>query len=475
VAAMGFWRLVWPRDLSSDYSYNQIPLFEWQLSDMENIKAILAALLIAGTLALAAWCYKRNKAVSFLILLAWIAYGPTSNFLASTGSIMGDRFFYLPSVAFCGLLVIAVDALARRLGGTLELSPESFKRPWPRLLPHAVLLLITVLYAFRTYHRNFDWRSDVSLAEAAMKVSPGSFRAYGKLAEAYYQADPINNVDRIIELANKGVAIVDPLPNHENGIASYLTLGIYYGLKGERLSTRSGNGMLMMNDQSRAWFEKSVRVLERGSEIDLASNAIHHAREQKRGKTNIPDVGQSELYLYLGMSYERLGLDEKALEAYKYMRHLFPMDPQTHLRVASTQLNLGRLEDAAVSLLQCLIADPDNKEPWPLLSEIYSRINQEPIPAVQPKDGQLQLREDNKLVQRHLFLAYTGFMHLVRLAEQREILRQTREVAENHYHFDSRLIDEALNQPLARPTPPAPVFHTFGKKLADESTDRSTP
>ena len=468
VAAKGLWKLIWPAQLSSDYSYNQIPLFGWQLSEIENVKAILSALLIAGTLALAVWCYKRHKAVSFFIFFYWIAYGPTSSFLVTGSSIMAERFLYLPSIAFCALFVLGVDTLARRAGATLELDRDSIRRPWPKLVPHAVLVMILVLYGVRAYTRNFDWRSDVTLAESAMKVSPRSFRSYGKLAEAYYQADPIGNVDRVIELGKKGVEIIDPLPNHENGIPSYLTLGIYYGLKGERVSTRTADGLLLMNDQTREWYEKSAQILERGSEIDLASNAAYRALESKRGKTSIPDIGQSELYMYLGMSYERLGLNEKALETFKYMRHLGPMDPSAYMRIATAQLALGQVEEAAVSLLQCLIADPQRQDPWPWLDEIYSEINREAIPAVQIVEGRPQLREDNKLVQRHLFSAYAGFLKIVQLAEQPEVLRQVRDVATNRYHFDSKALDDALNEKGARPMPPSPVFHTYGKKLVEE-------
>ena len=127
VAAKAIWKLIWPVDLSSDYSYNQIPLFGWQLSDTENIKAILSVLLIAGTIALALWCYKRHKAVSFLIAFYWIAYGPTSNLLVISSSILGDRFLYLPSLAFCALLVLGVDSLARRFGATLELDRKTYQ------------------------------------------------------------------------------------------------------------------------------------------------------------------------------------------------------------------------------------------------------------------------------------------------------------------------------------------------------------
>ena len=473
VAAKAIWKLIWPVDLSSDYSYNQIQLFGWQLSDTENIKAILSVLLIAGTIALALWCYKRHKAVSFLIAFYWIAYGPTSNLLVISSSIFGDRFLYLPSFAFCALLVLGVDSLARRFGATLELDRKTIRQAWPRLVPNVALLLVLILYGVRGYVRNFDWRNDVTLAQSAVKVSPRSFRTYGKLAEAYYQADPVSNADRIIELGKKGLEIIDPLPNEENGTPSYVTLGIYYGFKGERVATRSAQGLLLMNDQTREWYQKSAQVLERGIEIDRAINETYRDREVKRGRTEIPDSGKTELYLYVGMAYERLGLNEKALQSFKYLRHLSPQDPAAYIKIASTQVELGQFEDAAVTFIQCLIVDPKRTDPWQWLTDIYAQINKEQIPAVQVKDGQSQLREDNKMVRKHLFDAYSGLMKILQLAERQDMLRQTREVATGHYQFDPKLLDAVLSQEVTRPVPASPVFHTYGKKLSEEQEIRT--
>src|SRR5262249_13930892 len=149
---------------------------------------------------------------------------------------------------------------AHRIG--LSLEPDihtlkSIQRNWVLFVPHAVFLVILTLYSVRTYNRNFDWQSDVTLGESTLSVAPKSFRSYGKLAEAYYQTDPIYKIDRIIELAEAGIRIIDPLPNSENRSKSYLTLGIYYGLKGERAATRDASGYLIMNERTREWFEKS--------------------------------------------------------------------------------------------------------------------------------------------------------------------------------------------------------------------------
>jgi tetratricopeptide (TPR) repeat protein len=473
VAGIALWKLMWPAQLSSDYSYNQIEPFAGQFWSADGLKTILSVLLVAGSLALALRCFKRYKAVSFFILLFWIVYGPTSNFIATSSNILAERFLYLPLLAFSALLVLAAERVIRPIGLSLELDIHTFKgiqRNWLRFVPHALFLVILMLYSIRTYNRNFDWQSDVTLGESTMSVSPKSFRSYGKLAEAYYQTDPVYKIDRIIELGEAGIRIIDPLPNSENRSKSYLTLGIYYGLKGERAATRDASGFLIMNERTREWFEKSARILERGIEIDLAGNDANRARESRRGNAESPDTGAPQLYLFLGKAYQRLDRNDKALEAYKYQRHLNPNDPVAYFSIASAQDALGQFEDAAVSLLQCVILDPQRLDAWQSLMAIDSQINHEPIPAIVETEGRFQIREDNMLVRKQLLYASAGLMKTAQSSNSPDMWRKAHDVAVNRYNFDSRQLDEVLRDIGATASPPVPIFHTYGKKLAEETT-----
>jgi tetratricopeptide (TPR) repeat protein len=473
VAGIALWKLIWPAQLSSDYSYNQIELFGGQFWSVDGLKTIVSVLLIAGSLAVAVACYKRCKAVCFFIFLYWIVYGPTSNFVVTSSNILAERFLYLPMLAFCVLLVLAAEILVRPIGLSLELDIRTFrstKKNWIALVPPAVFLVILALYSVRTYNRNIDWQSDVTLGESTMSAAPKSFRSYGKLAEAYYQSDPISKIDRIIELAEAGIRIIDPLPNSENRSKSYLTLGIYYGLKGERAATRDASGFLIMNERTREWFEKSARILERGIEIDLAGNEANHAREARRGNAKSPDTGAPELYLYLGKAYQRLDRNDKALEAYKYQRHLNPNDPVVYFSIASAQDALGHVEDAAVSLLQCVILDPQRRDAWQSLAAIDSQINRESIPAIQETNGRFEIREDNMLVRKQLLYAYAGLMKTAQSSKNSDMWRNAHDVAVNHYKFDSRQLEDVLLEIGASPAQPVPIFHTYGKKLSEETT-----
>jgi tetratricopeptide (TPR) repeat protein len=352
------------------------------------------------------------------------------------------------------------------MGTTLEFDRGAFKQPWPRLLPHATLLLILILYGVRAYERNFDWRSDVTLAQATIKAAPQGFRSYDKLAEAYHETDPILKVDQSIELTERAIAILDPLPDNENSSRSYLSLGIYYALKGDTAATRNADGSMTVNEIARGWYQKSAQVLERGSEIDRAANDAYRVRELKHGKSDVADAGLSDLYLYLGMVYSRLGLNEKAIEAFKYMRQLDPNNPAAYAQMAAAQRALGQVEDAVISLTQCVIVDPQRGDAWQSLAEIYSQINRDGVPAVQVSDGRPYMLEENKLVRQYLLYAYQGFMRIARASTRSEMFREAHDTAVNRYHFDPKALDEAANEEVPRPMPPGPVFHIYGRKLS---------
>ena len=69
----------------------------------------------SNLVVVAIWNFRHNKAVFFFFFLYLINYLPTSNLLLNIGSIMAERFMYLPLIAFAGILVITVDAVLRKL------------------------------------------------------------------------------------------------------------------------------------------------------------------------------------------------------------------------------------------------------------------------------------------------------------------------------------------------------------------------
>ena len=84
------WLVVWPRALSPDYSFAQIPIFTGRPEEW----AALATLGVAVILAL--FVARSDRLVRFLAAATAIAFLPVSNLLFSTGTIMAERLMYRP-------------------------------------------------------------------------------------------------------------------------------------------------------------------------------------------------------------------------------------------------------------------------------------------------------------------------------------------------------------------------------------------
>lgn len=161
------WLFVWPARLSADYSYNAVPLSNW-----EDIKALLALAVCVGAVLLAFRWRRSRKPALFLLVFFFITVAPTSNLILLIGSIMAERFLYLPSVALAGLFVMSIVALGRRL------TPATTRLAWPALAALCLAL------AARTYARNADWKDEVSLWTSAVAVCPESGKAHYNLGQA---------------------------------------------------------------------------------------------------------------------------------------------------------------------------------------------------------------------------------------------------------------------------------------------------
>ena len=107
--------------------------------------------------------YKWNRVAFFFAGFTLLSFVPMSNFLFFTGTIMAERFLYLPAIGFAACLVMA----AYWIGGKIAR---------PQFAP-VILCLVIVIFAGRTWARNLDWHDNVTLWTAAVRVSPNSAKS----------------------------------------------------------------------------------------------------------------------------------------------------------------------------------------------------------------------------------------------------------------------------------------------------------
>lgn len=163
---------VWPGSLSSDYSFNQIPV----LTQWTSPAAWAVLVLTAAFVFLLIWSYKRIPDLFFGLAFFGITYSIVSNIIIPIGTIRADRLMYLPALGLC----IPVAAGWGKLYGSAQ-------GKLTRGVLVAVLGAVLVLLGARTIIRNRDWTDALVLSRHDIEVSPKSGKLQNNLGALYYQ------------------------------------------------------------------------------------------------------------------------------------------------------------------------------------------------------------------------------------------------------------------------------------------------
>jgi tetratricopeptide (TPR) repeat protein len=221
--------LVFPHPLSSDYSFNQVPLVP-----LTNPVAVFALIAYAGSFIYALLRLPKKDSVAFSILFFMITISIIVNVLFLTRSTMAERFLYMPSLGFAIIVVILLGRLFK-----IDFnSKNSFARfsnlfNYNKNFSYLVCALL-LLGSLKTIARNTDWKNDTTIFSADAENSPNSSRIhflYGnhmvqEVKQHKVQGSEIDNYYNIaIEQFTKCIAI------HPGHYESYFGLGDVYEQK----------------------------------------------------------------------------------------------------------------------------------------------------------------------------------------------------------------------------------------------------
>jgi tetratricopeptide (TPR) repeat protein len=148
------WLFVWPARLSSDYSFDAIPVVQPALDP----RLWCGLLFVAAVIGLLVIGYRRSRPVALGAAIWILFFLPGANLLFPAGTVMAERLSYLPILGGCLLL----GALAARVG----------KRNSAALIIIAAVILGAM--ALRTTWRNPVWRDNATLALHDARVMPRS-------------------------------------------------------------------------------------------------------------------------------------------------------------------------------------------------------------------------------------------------------------------------------------------------------------
>jgi tetratricopeptide (TPR) repeat protein len=399
-----FGLLAWPRLLSCDYSFNQIPLLHWYSMTWRDWCALA---VVAGLLSIWVFCYRHSKTGFFLLGFSALTLLPTSNLLVTTGTNMAERLLYLPAVGFTCAVAIGIHRIAQRLG----------LRP---LVAAIALGFVGVGYGARTYQRNFDWKDGETLYTSAAQVSPESVRPHLSLAVTRYALDPsFVEGDRAIAEAERAAEIVSGLPDREVPAIVYTTLGNIYCARGDLAAAKDADGNPHADAASAEWYRKALAADLRAVVVDQAYNDNHRRIELARGRPadEIAPAGLSAVDINLGSVYLRLGDTQRALQIFLRLRHLQPATPSTYALISSAYQAQNETAQAATAMLESYVVG-GTATTLARVAQLYSTVDGGGCVTVAHAEG-LALNHDCALVRRDLCTSYRELQQAARDAKQR--------------------------------------------------------
>jgi Tfp pilus assembly protein PilF len=174
--------LVIPVGLSTDYSYQQIPV----VSTWMNGRVLGFVALMLGGVVLGFGLRKRHRVVLYCMVGYGILFVPTSNFILPIGTIMAERLVYSPSLFFCLLLGYGLWSVSRS------------RLAW------FTMCVILVFYSGLTLARNRTWSQEDIFFETQVQSAPASAKAHYNLGRIQQAAglsdDALDHYEQAVEI-----------------------------------------------------------------------------------------------------------------------------------------------------------------------------------------------------------------------------------------------------------------------------------
>ena len=229
------------------------------------------------------------------------------------------------------------------------------------------------------------------------------------------------NIDRSIQEEEKSWAILAPLPPARSSEFPPTFLGVYYAAKAD-----------LDPANSRAWYEKSLAVLEKAREISQAAAKAYDDLQRARGAPPTERSGFQQLYFNLANTCLNLGRYQEAIDALRYGRGLNPAALEAFDGMEVAYAAAGNLRMAAVSLEEKAQVDGFQPATLGAIREAYRKIPDGSCAFVQQGTA-WQLNLNCPVVKSDLCLAWSDLAQAYADARQPAQSRALRDAAVSRY------------------------------------------
>uniref|UniRef100_A0A8C7XXQ8 dolichyl-phosphate-mannose--protein mannosyltransferase n=1 Tax=Oryzias sinensis TaxID=183150 RepID=A0A8C7XXQ8_9TELE len=155
------WLLLAPAVLCYDWQVGSIPLVE-SLGDVRNVATGLLVVLLVSSLHF----LKLPCAPVVGILFLGFPFIPASNLFFRVGFVVAERVLYMPSMGYCILVTYGLGRLCSTAAG------------WCATLLKGSMLLLLLLFSWKTVQQNTVWLSREALFRSGIQTLPHNAKVH---------------------------------------------------------------------------------------------------------------------------------------------------------------------------------------------------------------------------------------------------------------------------------------------------------
>ncbi len=368
-----FEKLSFPFQLSSDYSFNAIPL-----AQLTDLPALLGLIVTVVLLVLAVKLVRERSAIGFGISFYFVTISVVANLLILIGAMAAERFLFTPSLGWC----IALTA---------------FLSEWKASTKARTFALggFTLLFLVISFNRIPDWKDEYTLFAEDVKYVDES-------ARAHYNAGSAAN-DRAKTHPQQAVALRSDAVKHLRRAISiwpdyqdaYNNLGVVHLDAGDLSAAYSSFKLLTEKfpgyTKGLYNFGYTCYRMQRYGEAEMAmeryfdmkpNNDVLYLIAECEGYQNKFDEARAHLqqllerepnqgrgYLKLGMAHAITGNLQAAEEVLIRGCNVAPQEPELFFNLSLLYFNSKRYGAAISPLQQALAVNPQHQRAQQLLQQ----------------------------------------------------------------------------------------------------------
>ncbi|KAF0308101.1 Transmembrane and TPR repeat-containing protein [Amphibalanus amphitrite] len=340
--------LLAPDPLCCDWTMGTVPLVS-SIGDRRNFSPLAVAAALCLLLQRAVGDYDRHSSVILTGLsLLVIPFVPASNLLFPVGFVVAERVLYIPSMGFCLLVAAGFHKMTRY-------------RRYSTLL-RACICLLLVCHGLKTYRRNQDWRDELSLFTAGLRVNRNNAKLYNNVGHVLENRSQLQEALAFFQQA----ARVQP-----DDIGAYINIG------------RAFNSLKMYPEAEHAYLKARSLLPRRrpGAGAHQSRVPPHHltvlfslANLVSRDPARLEEADTfyreaismradyTQAYINRGDVLVRLNRTREAQRTYETALFYDNDNPDIYYNLGIVYLEQGRLAQALAHLDRALELAPDHQQ-----------------------------------------------------------------------------------------------------------------